>query len=149
MSLSFSAVRTMLRPIRPKPLIPTLIGIISSGAGCSVRRQIERNSAAGRTENAMSSVAKSQRSPACATSRPFGPCAGGPCLRIAIHFHPGPASRVRCLLLWGVFRPFLSLFLLLLLRRGKTLKGFRKLLIYLLPDIIQIQHLLLQKHAPG
>src|SRR5437899_10243143 len=28
MALSSSAVRTMFRPIRPKPLIPTLIGIL-------------------------------------------------------------------------------------------------------------------------
>src|SRR6516225_4442701 len=50
----------MLRPIRPKPLIPTLIAITSSGAGV-VRRHTDQIDVAGRTKNAMGSLTKSQR----------------------------------------------------------------------------------------
>src|SRR5713101_5321957 len=61
MSLSSSAVRMMLRPMRPNPLMPTLMGIPSSEWGEKQAAVLERMTAAGQTGNAMGSVDKSQR----------------------------------------------------------------------------------------
>src|SRR5208282_841324 len=45
-SLSSSAVRMMLRPMRPKPLMPTLMGITSSDGIMKLRRALPRETAA-------------------------------------------------------------------------------------------------------
>src|SRR6266849_5178883 len=58
MSLSSSAVRTMLRPMRPKPLMPTLMGITSSGKVSEIAAVQERVTAAG--EQKMLWVAQSK-----------------------------------------------------------------------------------------
>src|SRR5216683_1844017 len=47
MSLSSSAVRMMLRPMRPKPLMPTLMGITSSDGVFEIAAEQERMTAAG------------------------------------------------------------------------------------------------------
>src|SRR6266436_3366223 len=47
MSLSSSAVRMMLRPMRPKPLMPTLMGITSSDGVSEIAAVQERVTAAG------------------------------------------------------------------------------------------------------
>src|SRR5216684_2599778 len=46
-SLSSSAVRTMLRPMRPKPLMPTLMDITSSDGVSEIAAEQERVTAAG------------------------------------------------------------------------------------------------------
>src|SRR5882672_12118411 len=61
MSLSSSAVRMILRPMRPKPLMPTLIGITSSVAYVKNRGGTGANDGRRRTRNAMGCVDKSQR----------------------------------------------------------------------------------------
>src|SRR5882672_11652104 len=61
MSLSSSAVRMMLRPMRPKPLMPTLMGITSSVADVKNRGGTGANDGRRRTRNAMGCVDKSQR----------------------------------------------------------------------------------------
>jgi hypothetical protein len=61
MSLSSSAVRMMLRPMRPKPLMPTLMGITSSDEGVKNRGGTGANDGRRRTRNAMGCVDKSQR----------------------------------------------------------------------------------------
>src|SRR5580704_9176687 len=50
MSLSSSAVRMMLRPMRPKPLMPTLMGITSSDGMSKIAAAQERTTAAGEQE---------------------------------------------------------------------------------------------------
>src|SRR2546426_9982844 len=47
MSLSSSAVRMILRPMRPKPLMPTLMGITSSDGVSEIAALQERMTAAG------------------------------------------------------------------------------------------------------
>src|SRR6267378_7675946 len=47
MFLSSSAVRMMLRPMRPKPLMPTLMGITSSDGVSEIAALQERMTAAG------------------------------------------------------------------------------------------------------
>src|SRR6267142_2648065 len=61
MSLSSSAVRMILRPMRPKPLMPTLMGITSSVADVKNRGGTGANDGRRRTRNAMGCVDKSQR----------------------------------------------------------------------------------------
>src|SRR5258708_3179043 len=56
MSLSSSAVRMMLRPMRPKPLMPTLMGITSSDGVSEIAAVQERVTAAG--EQKMLGVAR-------------------------------------------------------------------------------------------
>src|SRR6266403_3360159 len=61
MSLSSSAVRMMLRPMRPKPLMPTLMGITSSDEGARNCGSEGASDSRSRTRNAMGCVDKSQR----------------------------------------------------------------------------------------
>src|SRR5882672_6110529 len=61
MSLSSSAVRMMLRPMRPKPLMPTFMGITSSDEGVKNCGNAGANDSRRRTRNAMGCVDKSQR----------------------------------------------------------------------------------------
>src|SRR6266403_1804228 len=60
-SLSSSAVRMMLRPMRPKPLMPTLMGITSSDEGARNCGSEGASDSRSRTRNAMGCVDKSQR----------------------------------------------------------------------------------------
>src|SRR5882762_134607 len=60
MSLSSSAVRMMLRPMRPKPLMPTFMGITSSDEGVKNCGNTGANDSRRRTRNAMGCVDKSQ-----------------------------------------------------------------------------------------
>jgi len=53
-------VRMMLRPMRPKPLMPTLMAITSSDEGVKNCGNIGANDGRRRTRNAMGSVDKSQ-----------------------------------------------------------------------------------------
>src|ERR1700676_621628 len=61
MSLSSMAVRTILRPMRPKPLMPTLMGMPSSVGCASDCGTGGAKNARGRIFDARGSVEKSQR----------------------------------------------------------------------------------------
>src|SRR2546429_9654874 len=68
MALSSSAVRMILRPMRPKPLMPTLMGITSSDGVSEIAALQERMTAAG--EQKMLWVARTK-----VNARRIGGCA--------------------------------------------------------------------------
>src|SRR6266853_2993620 len=92
MSLSSSAVRMMLRPMRPKPLMPTLMGITSSDGVSEIAALQERLTAAG--EQKMLWVARTKVN-ACAENGPYNSADE----RLVTCVHPASAVRfgTRCL----------------------------------------------------
>src|SRR2546421_1995093 len=100
MSRSSSAVRMMLRPMRPKPLIPTLMGITSSAEVSEIAALQERLTAAG--EQKMLWVAR-RKVNACAENCAENVGENGPYNsadeRLVACVHPASAVRfgTRCL----------------------------------------------------
>src|SRR6266571_1351981 len=119
MSLSSSAVRMMLRPMRPKPLMPTLMGILPPMGVSENCGGTGANDGRGQTRNAMGCLDKSQRAQnwaaiMCADERLVTCVLAAPAVRFGVR-RPGPPSspmdfsaRDRSDLLFGVFLARLS-----------------------------------------